>query len=148
MRKLLFMAIAFLLVTTTQVLAQNGRVVKGKVTDDNGAPLAGVSVTAGSVGTQTDASGSFNLTVPATAKNLTFSFTGFVSVTRSISGETINVSLKQDDKSLSEVVVVGYGTQRRKEVTGNIASIKGAEIANKPVQSFDQALGGRAPGVQ
>ena len=148
MRKLLFMAIAFLFVTTTQVLAQNGRVVKGKVTDDNGAPLAGVSVTAGSVGTQTDAAGAFTLTVPATAKNLSFSFTGFVSVTRSISGETINVSLKQDDKSLSEVVVVGYGTQRRKEVTGNIASIKGAEIANKPVQSFDQALGGRAPGVQ
>src|SRR5574343_1387517 len=114
MRKLLFMAIAFLFVTTVQVMAQNGSVVKGKVTDDNGAPLPGVSVTAGSVGTQTDAGGNFSLSVPATAKNLTFSFTGFVSVTRSISGETINVSLKQEDKSLSEVVVVGYGTQRRK----------------------------------
>ena len=60
----------------------------------------------------------------------------------------INASLQSSDKSLSEVVVVGYGTQRKKELTGSISNIKGPVVADKPIQTFDQALAGRAAGVQ
>jgi TonB-linked SusC/RagA family outer membrane protein len=70
-------------------------------------------------------------------------------VERSVgSGSSIDFTLSQEDKVVSEVVVVGYGTQRKSDVTGNIATVKGAAIADKPVQSFDAALAGRAAGVQ
>lgn len=148
MRKLLLLCLAQ---TFLVVAAWAQKTVTGKVTDNTGNPVANVSVQVkGSrTGTMTDANGSYSLTVPSEAKTLVFSAVDFVASEESIDGRAvINVSLAPQDKVLQDVIVVGYGTQRKKEVTGSIASVKGAELANKPVQSFEQALGGRAAGVQ
>ncbi|MDB5229276.1 MAG: SusC/RagA family TonB-linked outer membrane protein [Chitinophagaceae bacterium] len=148
MKKLL-LAVCCLLLTIMQVQAQNLRTFSGRVTDNKGNPLSGVSVTAGNAGTTTNANGNFTMRVPASARSLTFSYVGFGSVTQNLNNSgTVNVSLSPEDRSLSEVVVVGYGTQKRKEVTGNVATVKGSAIAEKPVQSFEQALAGKAAGVQ
>jgi TonB-linked SusC/RagA family outer membrane protein len=102
-----------------------------------------------STGTVTKIDGTYSLTIPADARALIISAVDMDPQEVAISTQTsINVSLKQADKALAEVVVVGYGTQKKKEVTGNVSKISGTQLANKPVQSFDQALGGRAPGVQ
>ena len=150
MRKLaVFLTCALLFVA--QAYAQTARNVTGKVTDDKGAPLVGVTVSA--VGANrnalTDNSGTFSIQVTEKVKTLRISYVGFDSKEVNINGKsTISVSLSMEDKSLNEVVVVGYGTQRKREITGSIASVKGEALANKPTQSFEQALGGRAAGVQ
>jgi TonB-dependent starch-binding outer membrane protein SusC len=148
MRKLLLLLMAVVL-AASQLSAQ--RTVTGKVTDDKGNPIpnASVIVKGTQTGTVTKPDGSYSLTVPATARMLVISAVDMESQEFNIGNQAaINVSLKPADRSLSEVIVVGYGTQKKKEVTGNLASVKGATISNKPVQSFDQALGGRAAGVQ
>jgi len=140
---LLFSCISF-------VFAQN-RVITGKVTDQkDGSPLPGVSVTVkgtAGVGTQTDVSGAYKLSVPATAKTLVFRFIGYTPVEIAISNSVINASLSVDSKQLSEVVVVGYGTQSRASLTGSVSKIKGSDIENIPVPSLESAIQGRTPGV-
>jgi len=131
-------------------LAQ-GKTVTGKVTDSkDGTGLAGVTVAvSGGAGTKTENGGAYSVTVPANAKSLTFSFVGYETVTLPIPANgVLNVALAVAENKLDEVVVVGYGTQKRKDITGNIASVAGQEVANRPVQSFEQSLGGRAAGVQ
>jgi len=139
--------VSMLLFFASSVFAQN-KTVTGKVTDEKGVPVAGASVQAGKVGTTTGADGTFTLSVPANTKQLRVTYVGFESTSVSIGTSPMSIVLTSEDKSLSEVVVVGYGTQRKKDYTGNTASIKGSAVANRPVQSFDQALGGRAAGVQ
>jgi TonB-dependent starch-binding outer membrane protein SusC len=149
MRKLILILSA-VFVFVLNASAQN-RTVTGKVTDEKGAPLEGVSVTSpnGKQGTTTEKDGTYSISVPNTVKNLNFSTINFASQSRSIGNNTvINISLRSVDSKLEEVVVVGYTTQKKKEVTGSVASIKGAAVAEKPVQSFEQALAGRAAGVQ
>lgn len=144
------MLLAALALLCGDLVAQTNRTITGKVTDDKGAPMIGVTVTAKGTSkrTLTDNSGSFSLQVPSTVKILQFNYVGFSIQEVSISGNSVNVSMTPEDKSLSEVVVVGYGTQKKKDVTGNLVTVKGREVANKPTQSFDQALAGRAAGVQ
>lgn len=149
MRKLILIVSA-VFVFVLNAAAQN-RTVTGKVTDEKGAPLEGVSVTSpnGKQGTQTDKDGMYSISVPSIIKTLNFSYIAFVPQSKLIGNNTaINISLRSVDSKLEEVVVVGYGTQKKREVTGSLASIKGTAVANKPVQSFEQALAGRAPGVQ
>jgi TonB-dependent starch-binding outer membrane protein SusC len=148
MRKQLLLLSGFVLFSLV-TLAQ--RTITGKITDDKGAPMANVSVIVKgtSTGTTSKADGSYSITVPANAKALIFSTVDMTTLEKQIgSNSVIDASLRAEDKTLSEVVVTGYGTQRKKDVTGNIASIKGTAVANKPVQSFEQALAGRATGVQ
>lgn len=133
----------------SSVSAQN-RTVTGKVTDEKGVGVSGVTVKA--VGsdkkTITDNGGNYSLTVPTTVKKLTFSSIGFEDYTAALgTSSNVSISLKTEDKSLGEVVVVGYGTVKKKDFTGSIASIKGDNIKDIPVQSFDQALSGKAVGV-
>lgn len=132
------------------VFGQN-RVITGKVTDQkDGSPLPGVSVSVkgvASIGTQTDISGSYSLSVPATAKILIFTFIGYTPAEIAINKVVINASLLVDAKQLTEVVVVGYGTQSRRSLTGSISKIKGADIENIPVPSLESAIQGRTPGV-
>ncbi|HUR10872.1 MAG TPA: TonB-dependent receptor [Flavitalea sp.] len=149
MRKVIVSILPLLFITVFAV-AQS-KVISGAVTDakDN-SPLAGVSVTikGGVGGVQTDASGKFSITVPETARTLVFSFVGFEGKEVAIRNQSaIDVSLTSDEKRLQEVVVVGYGTQRRRDVTANISVIGGDRVKNAPVQSFDQALGGKAAGL-
>lgn len=148
MRKL-YLLLVGLVFFATQALAQ--RTITGKVTDDKGNPMANVSVLVRgtTTGTTTKEDGSYSLTVPANAKALLFSSVDMSPVEKAIgTASVINAAMSMEDKTMSEVVVVGYGTQRRKEVTGSMATVKGAVLMNKPVQSFDQALAGRATGVQ
>jgi TonB-dependent SusC/RagA subfamily outer membrane receptor len=149
MRKLILIVSA-VFVFTLQAAAQN-RTITGKVTDEKALPVEGVSITTpnGKQGTQTEKDGSYSISVPASAKSLIFSIVNFESQTKTLGANlVINVSLKTRDIKLDEVVVVGYGTQKKREVTGSLSSVKGAAVADKPVQSFEQALAGRATGVQ
>ena len=131
--------------------AGQSKSITGTVTDakDN-APLAGVSVTikGNTGGVQTDQTGKFAITVPESARTLVFSFVGYESKEINVRNlTTVDVVLNSDERGLQEVVVVGYGTQRRRDVTANISVIGGDRVKNAPVQSFDQALGGKAAGL-
>ncbi len=150
MKKLtVFLTFALLLIA--QANAQSPRTVTGKVTDNKGTPLSGVTISAVEVNKNalSDNNGSFSIQVSEKVKTLKLTYVGFDSKEVSISGVSkITVSLTPEDKALNEVVVVGYGTQKKRDITGSIASVKGEALANKPTQSFEQALGGRAAGVQ
>ncbi|AYL93982.1 SusC/RagA family TonB-linked outer membrane protein [Mucilaginibacter celer] len=126
------------------------KVITGKVTDQkDGSPIPGASVTVkgSSIGTQTDINGGYKLTVPETAKVLNFKFLGYLSLDVAIKGTTVNAQLTTDSKILNEVVVVGYGTQSKRSLTGSVSKIKGGDIENIPVPSLESAIQGRSPGV-
>ncbi len=125
-------------------------VVKGNVTSDRGESLPGVSVIIkGSLlGTVTDARGAYSLTVPNPEATLVFSYVGMITQEVAVNNQaTINVSLTTDTKSLGEVVVVGYGTQNKAEVTGSIASLNTKSIRDMPVSNIAEGMAGRLPGV-
>lgn len=149
MRKLLLLLLAVGF-AVTQLQAQT-RTISGKVTDDAGAPIpnASILIKGTATGTTSKEDGTFSLSVPQEARTLIFSAIGYDSQDIAIRGRSeINISLQAaTDKDLQEVVVVGYGTQKRRELTGSIAQIGGNKVKDVPVQSFDQALSGRAAGV-
>lgn len=127
--------------------------VSGKVTSPNGesVPGAKIIVKGTAIGTVTDMDGNFKIIVPEAYKDSTLliSSIGFKSKQIKINSQsTINASLEEDAKMLSEVVVVGYGTQKRSDLTGAISSVTSEEIEKATVMKVDQALQGRAAGVQ
>lgn len=129
--------------------AQN-RTITGKVTDEKGAPIEGVSVLSpdGKQGTQTGSDGQYSITVPPSVKTLRFSNVNFESVSKSIGNQlVVNITLKAKDASLEEVVVVGYGTQQKKAFTGSASKVETKEIAQLVTPSVDKQLAGRAAGV-
>ena len=134
------------------VAYSQNKVISGKVVDSkDGSPLQGVTVNAknSTTTTVTGTDGTFSLSIPATAKSLVFSYVGFGLQEVSIQGKTTaNVSMVSNNTSLGEVVVVGYGTQRKKDVTASISKITADKIANVPAPSFESALAGKAAGVQ
>jgi TonB-linked SusC/RagA family outer membrane protein len=142
--------VLLLIVFLTHGFAQN-RTIKGKVTDDHGKPLGGASVTIknSSASTLTDSSGNFELSLSGTAKpELVVSYVGFLSTETAVgSGSYFTVQLNHNAQSLSDVIVVGYGTQVKKDVTGAIATIRPDENAHRPLVKVEQALQGTAPGV-
>ncbi|MEX0823131.1 MAG: TonB-dependent receptor plug domain-containing protein, partial [Balneolaceae bacterium] len=125
--------------------------VSGRVIDaDSGEPLIGVTVfvPGTNTGTTTDAQGRFSLTVPSDADVLAFSYVGYVRQEVDLDGQTeFNIELASDVAMLDDVVVVGYGTQQREEVTGSVVSIRAEMIENNPSSSFENALQGRLAGV-
>jgi TonB-linked SusC/RagA family outer membrane protein len=125
--------------------------VTGTVTSaEDGGTLPGVSVIiqGTSLGTTTDMEGKYSLSVPSGAKALVFTFVGMEKQTVAFTGQTvINVVMKTSSLDLDEFVVVGYGIQRKSEVAGAVSTVKGDDIRLVPVQSFDQALQGKAAGV-
>ena len=125
--------------------------VFGKVTDSkDGSAVAGVNVVAKGTtkGTQTGSDGSYSLTVPSSVKFVVFSSVGYASQEVPVGSGATNVVLVATNQQLNEVVVVGYGTQRRREVTGAITKVSGEKLTTIPVPSFEAALQGKAPGVQ
>ena len=148
MKKLLLIWV--LMMTVFSSLMAQTRQVTGKVTSsDDGGALPGVSISAkGSTkGTTSAADGTYTIAV-ADGASLVFTFVGFNSQTVSVGNRSVvNVVLQSDNKQLSEVVVVGYGTRKRQEFTGAASSVKAASIAERPVQSFSQGLTGQAAGV-
>lgn len=150
MNKKLLMVIGMLLMTTLQIIAQD-RVISGKVVSaDDGSPLPGVSVTIKGTtrGTTTSSDGTYKINVggPST---LLFSFVGFQKMEVSTATKSvINISLKSENADLEEVVVIGYGVQKKSKLTSSISSVQGKDLANLATASFDQQLAGRAAGVQ
>ncbi|CAN5268143.1 TonB-dependent receptor [soil metagenome] len=125
--------------------------ISGKVVDEKGSGLPGVSVVVkGSTqGTNTDATGNFKIVAPNTSSTLVFSFVGYAKKEVVIGNQTsINVTLAPDDQTLNEVVVVGYGSQLKKEITGAVQTVSAAEIKDLPVTQIGQKLQGRLAGVQ
>lgn len=148
MRKLYLLLLGVVLFAT-QAMAQ--RTITGKVTDEKGNPLANVSVLVKgtSVGTSSGADGSFSLTVPANGRILVVSSVDMITQEINIGTQTvINVTLKGDEKIMQEVVVVGYGTQKKKEVTSAIGKIDPTTVAPLVSPSIDKQLGGRTAGLQ
>lgn len=146
MRKLVTMVLCLLLLCV-QLMAQN-RTVTGKVTDEkDGTPITGVSVTVqGVTGTVTGSDGTFRIVVPASAKNIEFSYVGYASQKLSISAN-LKVSLKREDANLDEVVVVAYGTAKKETLTGSVGQIKAADYAKRPLTNVTAAIEGAVPGV-
>jgi len=124
--------------------------VSGRVTGPDGVGLPGVTVLVRgtSTGTSTNPDGAFTLTAPE-GSTLVFSFVGFTTQTVVVAAGSgpVNIALREDTQKLNEVVVVGYGTQERADVTGAVASVSGRDIATQPVADATQALQGRAAGV-
>ena len=127
------------------------RTVSGTVVSEaDGEPLIGVSVyLKGNTGkgVVTDLNGRYSLTVPAGA-TLVFSYVGFTTQEVKVEGSVVNVELKEDAELLDEVVVVGYGTMKRSDLTGSVVSVGEDEIKQSVITSLDQVLQGRAAGVQ
>lgn len=124
--------------------------VKGIVKDGMGEPVIGASVieTGTTNGMITDLDGNFTIKVPANA-NLTISFVGYQTQTVDVAGRTsLQIVLKDDTKALEEVVVVGYGTARKSDVTGSISNVNAKTLKEVPSQNFTQALQGRVAGVE
>jgi TonB-linked SusC/RagA family outer membrane protein len=129
--------------------AQNGA-IKGTVIDSNGDPLPGVNVVIKGTtnGTVTDLDGNYTLNA-GLEDVLVFSFVGFMSQELPVNGQSeINVTLADDTSDLDEFVVVGYGIQRKSDLTGSISSIKSEELTRLPVSDVTQSLQGRVSGVQ
>ena len=128
-----------------------GQIVKGKITDENNKPLAGatISLKGTTVKTSTDESGNFQIsTGTLTSPVLTISFVGYLNEDYPIKGRSdLMIHLTQDTKSLGDVIVVGYGVQRKRDVTGATSTVKAEEIAKRPLVRVEEALQGTTPGV-
>ena len=140
-----------IILTSSMFIARGQSVVKGKILDELGKGLPGVSVVVkgSSSGTSSTENGNYSIQVPGKDAVLVFSFIGYapkevVTGSKSI----INVSLSPDSKDLEQVVVVGYGTQRKETVTGSVASISGDKMREVPAPNISQAIQGRLPGVE
>ncbi len=135
---------------TGNAVAQSNT-VSGLVKDEDGAPLPGVNVLikGTAIGTSTDADGKYSIVFQNENSIIIFSFIGYLSEEESVSGRSvIDITMVPDIQTLSEVVVVGYGQQNKKDITGSVTQIKAEEIADQPVAQFAQKLQGRIAGVQ
>lgn len=147
MRKFLTLLLC-LLVTAGSLLAQT-RIVKGKIVDENGTPLSGVSVLVKGtqLGTSSGEDGTFTIQVPESAKSLSFTAVNFSPLQLPITNNMM-VKMQRGSSDLSEVVVVAYGTTKKTNVTGSVATISGSEVADKPFTSVDKAMQGAVAGLQ
>ena len=144
-----YRVVVLFLLLPFSVLAQQTK-IDGKVTDDSNIPLPGVnvSVKGTTMGTITDNDGYYSLILPENANVLVFSFIGMQTQEVEIGNRsTIDVEMKQDLVGLDEVVIVGYGTQKKVNVTGSVGVINSEEIESMPVQNALQALQGMGSGL-
>jgi TonB-linked SusC/RagA family outer membrane protein len=148
MRKLTVVLTLLALSVSFNLFAQN-KTVAGKVVDSkDGSALSGVVINykAKAIGT-TSQDGTFSVNVPTDAKTLTFTYVGYQNVEVSITNGSMAVKMELSDKSLEEVVVTGYQTLQKRQVTGSVATVKSEAVKNVPIGSFDQMLQGQAAGA-
>lgn len=135
-----------------QNVPQEQRVIRGKVTDENGVPVPGANVwvKGTTTGVATDANGDYSLRVGPDAKSLNASFIGYAQGEKGLMPgvEVYNFTLQPEARKLDEVVVVGYGTTRLKDLTGAVSSIGANQLEKEPVMNVAEALQGKAPGVE
>lgn len=147
--RIYLIGVAIFLITVVQAKSQN-RTVSGTVKDSGGEVIPGASVLikGTTTGTTTDSNGKFALSAPDNAV-LVVAFVGYEKVEVPVNNQSeINITLQSSTTELAQVVVVGYGTQRKVDVTGATASVKGEELAKQPVLTATQAIQGKAAGVQ
>lgn len=145
-----FQLFLFFLITCTTTFSQNSLTISGLVKDESGTPLSGVSVVSKtqSIGTSTDASGNYSLSINPRGAVIIFSYVGFVSQEITVGNKSsINITLISSDSKLTDVVVVGYGTQRKVTMTSSVSEISGKELLRRPVSSLEQALQGKVTGL-
>lgn len=126
------------------------KTITGKIVDETNSPLPGVSIVIKGTqrGTVTDANGQFRLDIPERA-TLVLSFVGYEPQEVVVGNQTVlNVTMKVDSKVLEEIVVIGYGTLKKSDLTGAVGSVKAEQLMERPAPSLTQALSGRMPGVQ
>lgn len=139
----------FMLLNCTYLIAQE-RVVTGKVKDPSGNPLPGVNVNVfGSrISVTADVTGTFRLPVSSENSVLVFSFVGFLQKEQKVGNDsTFNITMSYDNADLDQVVVVGYGTSKRRDLTGSVYSVKPGQVTATPVANAAEALQGRIPGL-
>lgn len=125
-------------------------IVRGTVKDQQGDPLVGVTVglKGTPTATMTDAEGNYSITLPDENGTLVFSYVGYIKVEKPVNGSPeMNVTLSKSVSTLDELVTVGYGVQKKVDVTGAVSQIGGEQIANRPVSNLEQALQGTIPGL-
>lgn len=135
--------------TMVQIVTQ-AKTVKGTVLDENGEPLIGVSIVVKgtSTGTITDFDGKFSIDLPAGSKELLISYIGYKDQTITITGNApLNVKMVPDTQALDEVVVIGYGTVKKRDLTGAVTSVKSGDITVSPVNNPMEALQGKVAGL-
>lgn len=140
-----------LLGTVSPAFAQEGKKITGHVVDDTNEPLIGASilVVGTSTGVITDLDGNFNIIVPSGATVLQISYVGYETVTVPVpSGNTVNVKMKSDAQMLSDVVVIGYGTQRKSDLTGSVSNVSSKDFNSGLISSPEQLINGKVSGVQ
>src|SRR5690554_1864069 len=145
-RYLLCLFLSFMFLNST---AQQ-KSVSGTVTDQRGAPLPGVTVIleGTTIGTVTDNNGNFNLTIPGEAEALTFSFVGMQTRVINLEGRTVlPVTLQEETIGMNEIVVVGYGTQKKANLTGSMEVVSGDDLASRPAAQTTQLLQGQSPSM-
>lgn len=152
LRKYFLFVLAIVFFYLNASAAPFDRVIRGQVKGPGGLPLAGVTVTVKgtSDAVSTDSSGNFVISIGDGQQKpvLVFSSVGYVTFEASVgSGSRVDVQLETDIRNLNDVVVVGYGTQKRKDLTGAISSVSSAQIAERPVSSYTDALAGITPGI-
>lgn len=143
-----FVMALFMMLSSSTIFAQIS--ISGTVTDDLGEPLIGVNVTVKgtTIGNITDIDGKYTLQAPNEQSVLVFSFIGYISQEIAVGSQrNINVTLKDDPQALEEVVVVGYGVQKKVTVTGSVASVSGEELKASPTTNLTNSMVGRMPGV-
>jgi TonB-dependent starch-binding outer membrane protein SusC len=144
-------SVLFLCVSFTQLAFSQTKVITGTISDDKGAPIQGASVAVKGArgGTTTDAAGAFSLTVGAAARTLVISSVGFNQQEVGISDKTsVSVALVSSSQSLNDVVVIGYGTVKRKDATGSLTTVSAKEFNQGVITSPDQLLQNKVSGLE
>jgi TonB-dependent starch-binding outer membrane protein SusC len=139
-----------LIVLTSAKAEAQQNIITGKVIDSDGQPMPGVNVIVEgtTIGVTSDMNGNYKIEVPSADATFIFSFIGYVTERVQISGrKEIDVTMLPDVRKLDEIVVVGYGTQKKATVTGSVSAVNGAELIKSPVTNVTNSLAGRLPGL-
>ena len=142
------LSVFFLIFFTTALFAQD-RAIRGVVKDNHGEAIIGanVMVKGTAIGTATDLDGNYSMSVPSSATTLTVSYIGMRDVDVPIKGDVVNIVMEEDVASLDELIVIGYGTVKKRDLTGSVSSISSKDIVAAPVSNVAQALQGKLAGV-
>src|SRR5688500_11775722 len=144
----MLLLVIFLTTMSLLTLAQE-RTISGRVTGEGGAGLPGVTVAVKgtTTATQTDENGNYSLSVPPNA-TLVFRYVGYSTLEQRVGNQSsVNLQLQSLNEELQQVVVVGYGTQRKATLTGSVSSVRGSEIVKSPAMNVSNSLAGRLPGL-
>lgn len=139
-----------ILLIPASAYAQTQRTVTGTVINETGEPLIGatVKVVGKPTGAVTDIDGRYAVKIPATAKQLTFSYVGYDNLTLDITSDVMNVTLKPNSEALDEVVVIGYGVRKKNDLTGSVSTVSEKDFNKGMISSPEELVNGKIAGVQ